>query len=156
MLTSVEDWLNLFSLSSWPQEAPLSKWEPKNIECIRLYEDSRRARWRKLEEAGIQRSKEDWERPCQDFWSNSEVPHYATPENVETHVELVVWRHLTDRIGRERRPGWERRLELAEVVLDQLRNGTSSGVQGPGLLPIRMPNFLRTLKWTLQEFLMHY
>ena len=94
-----------------------------------------------MEEAGIQRSKEDWEKPYQDFWSNSKVPHYATPEYVETHVELVVWRHLTGRIGRERRPGWERRLELAEAVLAQLRNGTSSGVQGPGLLPIRMPNF---------------
>ena len=39
-------------------------------------------------------------------------------------------------------PGWRRRKQLAYIVLRQLEEGASSGVNGPGLLPVRVENCL--------------
>ena len=88
----------------------------------------------------------DWEDPGPEFWSNSSVPYYAPPANVETNVDIRMWRELSDRICRERKPGWERMYEVANEVLLQLKNGTSSGVTGAGLLPIKMRNCFEDLE----------
>ena len=108
--------------------------------------ESRRVRLKALCEAGEEIGPKDWENPGPEFWTNSLVPFFAPPLNVESHVDIEAWRVLSDRIDKERKPGWERKLELATAVLSQLKNGVSSGVRGAGLEPINMPNFFEDLE----------
>ena len=133
--------LSQYNLSRPQKEEPAPQWVPKNTQCIQLYEDSRRARLEDLNRRGLKIGQEDWELPGEDFWKNSLVPSFEVPGGVETHVNTKVWKEFSEKIYRDMQPGWERKIELANVVLSQLEKGTSSGVSGAGLLPIRMPNF---------------
>ena len=97
---------------------------------------------------------QDWEFPGEEFWANSLVPSFTAPAGVETHVNIQVWRELSANMYRDMRPGWERKTELANIVLFQLKKGTSSGVSGAGLLPINVPNFFENPEMILREYLM--
>ena len=141
MLRKAKQLLEHYKLSCPQEEEPAPPWVPKNGQCIQLYEDSRRARLEDLRKRGLEISQEDWELPGEDFWKNSQVPSFEAPVGVETHVNTQVWRDLSGKIYSDMQPGWERKMELANVVLSQLERGTSSGVNGDGLLPIKMPNF---------------
>ena len=141
VVEKARQWLKQLTLSCPQKEDLAPLWVPKNTRCINLYDESRRARLEDLRKTKCKISKEDWELPGEDFWANNLVPHFTAPASVETHVNIEVWRELAANMYRDMRPGWERKTELANIVLAQLKNGTSSGVSGAGLLPINVPNF---------------
>ena len=84
------------------------------------------------------------------------MPSFTAPAGVETHVNIEVWRELSANMYRDMRPGLERKTALANIVLSQLKKGTSSGVNGAGLLPINVPIFLSIQKLIPREYLMLY
>ena len=115
-------------------------WKPKNPECLAVFEE-----YRSKHVEGLLKSKgvvdrKEVENPGQEFWERPDVPSFAMPDGVVTHVSTQAWRELTEKIRISQRPGWERHLELANTVLEQLENGASSGVSGQGLWPIKEDN----------------
>ena len=122
------------------------EWEPKNKECIDLYMKCWRRRQQDLEATGRILSRADREDPGSEFWENDMLPYHGIPEEVTTHVNVEVWKELSRKIQQTGFPGWERRLKLAQQVLEQLEHGVSSGVSGRGLLPIKMENSFMDLE----------
>ena len=122
-------------------EAQAPVWKPKNKGCVDLYLKCWKEHQQELQATGRRLSSADREDPGSAFWENESVPFFDTPEEVVTHVNTDGWREFSRKIQQAGSPGWERRLELSLQVLEQLEEGVSSGVRGPGLLPIQMKNF---------------
>ena len=137
----VEAWLCSYKNSADPMEDEAPAWQAKNRECIQLYEKAREQRLEDLIIKGQPLSGKVWEDPGPEFWEEQIVPFYQTPDVVITHVNTQIWADLTQELAVLRQPGWERRHQLALIVLKQLKEGASSGVSGPGLLPIQIENF---------------
>ena len=122
------------------QEVEPELWKPKNPQCLAVFEECRKRRLESLRMAGKPVNKKEMEDPGPLFWNRPDIPFFAMPNEIVTHVSSPVWRELSERIRSLRRPGWERHLQLADAVLDQLENGASSGVSGQGLLPMKVDN----------------
>ena len=136
-----EDWLRSLSSSTDPPDDELPVWQPKNPQCIQAFERARKERLNDMKKKGLAISENDWENPGAKFWYEPTVPFCKAPQAVVTHVHTQVWAELTEEVAAMKLPGWERRYQLAVLVLEQLRNGVSSGVSGPGCSPIQVKNF---------------
>lgn len=146
MVEKAEMWFSKFVEGCQKVVPLMPEWKPKNPNCIDLYMKCWNKHQQVLRERRTSLTVAEKEDPGPAFWGNDMVPFYDTPEEVVTHVNIGVWREMSLRIQQDAFPGWERRLELAEQVLDQLENGTSSGVSGYGLLPIQMKNNFEDLE----------
>ena len=93
-----------------------------------------------LEKKGVSISKAGLKNPGEEFLANRDLPFYDLPDRIVTHVSTKAWREMTEEVKRNKLPGWERRVQLAEKVLQQLETGVSSGVSGKGLQPINVEN----------------
>ena len=138
----VEAWLCSFKNSADPPEDNDPVWQAKNQECIQLYENAREQRFEDLINKGQPVRGRIWEDPGPEFWEERIIPFYQTPDVVVTHVNTQTWAKLTRELAVTKLPGWERKHQLALIVLKQLEEGASSGVSGPGLLPIQVENFI--------------
>ena len=133
-------WLQKLESSKDPVDIETPVWKPKNPDCVRLFEESRQRHLSGLKQSGVGLEKAVLEEPEPQFWNDNLIPSYIAPEQVQTHINIDVWRELSLELEVSRIPGWERRFELAQEVLFQLENGVDSGVSGPGLLPINVEN----------------
>ena len=120
--------------------AVIKPWKPKNPDLIESFEHCRKRRIALLEKEGVSISKAGFENPGEEFWAKCDLPFYDLPDRVVTHVSTKAWREMTEEVKRDKLPGWERRVQLAEEVLQQLETGVSSGVSGKGLQPFNVEN----------------
>ena len=133
-------WFVKLQESTEPPIVEAPSWEPKNPQCLRLFEESRKRLRLKQTKSGLEKSGAALEEAEQEFWHHEGLPGFSAPIQIETHVKKEVWRELIAELEVKRIPGWERRVQLAREVLFQLENGVDSGVSGLGLEPIHVDN----------------
>ena len=131
-------WFKAVEQSNRPAEPDEGVWKPKNPEAIELYFDCCKKRVLPLKPTQAQS-----EDPGEEFWRNPLVPRHPHPREVFTHVNKREWKCLMEEMKQMKLPGWERQLELAGAVLEQLDNGASSGVSGKGLESINVLNMFK-------------
>ena len=140
LVSIVERWhCGLINSRELP-EIVSKQWKPKNPDLIEEFERCRKKRIASLQSEGVSISKTGLENPGEEFWNRKDLPFYDLPVKVITHVSTKAWKEMTGEVERDKLPGWERRLYLANEVLKQLEAGVSSGVSGEGLLPIDVEN----------------
>jgi len=90
-----EEWFEKLKRSTDPPVTNPPEWKAKNPDCLLIFEESRRKHRLRLESSGLVCEKVAQEEPEPDFWRNEIIPFHEAPDEVQTHVNTIVWRELT-------------------------------------------------------------